>query len=235
MRQVLPLMTYISVSDSFVMSRVHDVLTLETPSGPERELLLSSAESLNAISILCKHVSFFGAELTFYINHIVDEGTLTILSHLNYTNVNKVCVYGTHCRGKPDKTEHKVMSLFAHLQHLSFTNIKFNKVEISHLSEASRVGHVPFLTHLSFRYCDGLESNLSLLFNEPWSQLTHLEFLQKNLNASDLRVIGNMQDNKLPKLLFLILHIPKYPYTGDTDRIHRPLIINYLKERFTSL
>ena len=95
------------------------------------------------------------------------------------------------------------MPLFVNLQRLSFNSIDFLTYEILSLSEVSRVGNLPCVTDLSFTNCKFLQTKLSLLFSSPWSRLTHLGLCKCGLNVEDYEMIGNIQDDRLPKLLSL--------------------------------
>ena len=129
--------------------------------------------------------------------------SLLLLSQLNHPNVKKVCVHGRYL--DTTQTPDKVLPLFMHLQHLSFISLTFDTKDILYLSEAQRACSVPCLTHLSFRCCYSLRSNLALLFRSPWPHLTHLGFDECDLNITDVEVIGNSQVNYFPNLSSMAL------------------------------
>ena len=158
----------------------------------------------------------------FCIETSYEHEPLQLLSNLNRENIKKV-EYAIkeryRIRHKPDAAESNVQLRFTHLQHISFRTD-----EIESFSDASQNGNLPCLTHMSFQHCSSLGSTLSSLFRTKWPTLTHLGFHECSLNIVDLNILGNMQDNRLPKLLSL----------GLAD-VRNTLVISNLNERFTSL
>ena len=133
-----------------------------------------------------------------------DDEALQLLLQLNLTNIKRIHIKKSgFYKGRFWRAKLKAVPLFSHLQQLSFSSISFDPEEIISLSEASRVGNLPCLTHLSFAYCSSLGSNLSLLCRSPWHQLTHLGFQECSLNFEDLEIIANTQDDRFPNLLSL--------------------------------
>ena len=108
------------------------------------------------------------------------------------------------------------------------------------LSEASRVGNLPCLTHLNFENC-ALRGNLSLLFSSPWPQLKHLGFYECDINIEDFEIIGNMKEDPFPNLISLSFTFPfsvmqylneKVAVEGDVTAVVATIELNtmsYLK------
>ena len=226
MRKVLPSISCIMVEDMCVMRRVCDhVLIMEKHYdvfGTPQTLTLRDALAVK--NILLEHMGLIGGDLSINIESNYDTDSLQILTDLNCSNIKGIHVE----ESRPVKFETKLKSLplFAQLQHLSFSSIHFLPIEIRSLSEASRVGNLPCLTHLSFTYCESLRTNLSLLFRSPWPQLTHLGFEQCFLDKTDLKIIGNMQENCLPNLISMNFI--------DKDRLSLAVIAQ-LNGRFSTL
>ena len=242
MRPVLPSMTCITVKDCFVMSRDHDLITIDRDYDPDTDISvdrshkekLESCEARNAISILGNYVGDLGEKLSLHTNTFTNEDTLTLLSQLNHTYVHEVRVCGKYCEGKPNSIERKTLPLFEHLKHLSFAFIEFDKNNISSLSDASQRKMLPCLTHLKFIHCTGLQSSLALLFRSPWRQLTHVGFHHCILDISDMKVIGNVQNDCFPRLASLGLSFSKYGIISGGIMQKVPSM-EHLKERFDSL
>ena len=221
MRQALPFINYIEVGHFCVMHRVHDVLFFGTRYDdivlrPQTPHLRFPSE---AKKILLKHVSCFGGDVSIQVESSREFEFLQLLSDLNCTNIK-----GIHVKKRYTESfvnEPKALPLFAYLKHLTFTFIDFQTHEIMSLSEASRVGNLPCLTHLNFEEC-APRGNLSLLFSSPWPQLKHLGFHECFLFIQDFNIIGNMRDNRFPNLLSLSI----------TDEF---LVKRKLDERLTTL
>ena len=200
MRQILPSIRYITVGDICIMRRVHDILVIEIRYDDAFESQIPGLRDARvAINTLLNHVGFLGSDLSIYIEH--SSGPLQLLAEINCTNIKNI-----HIQQRPTEklvTNLKAMPLFVNLQRLSFNSIDFLTYEILSLSEVSRVGNLPCVTDLSFTNCKFVQTKLSLLFSSPWSRLTHLGLCKCGLNVEDYEMIGNIQDDRLPKLLSL--------------------------------
>ena len=226
MRQVLPFINYIAVGDVFVMRRVHNVVIIGTR---HDNLTIKSIDEPMAAILLRKHMGFLGANLSINKESSYASTILQDLSELTCANIKSIHVHER--RTKRIKNELRALPLFQHLKHLSFRGIDFVTDEILSLPEASRVGNLPCLTHLSFAHCSSLRNNLSLLFKTTWPKLTHLGFEECSLADEDLKIIGNMQKNCLPNLISMNL-------SNIDSQLPNKLsstVIAQLNERFATL
>ena len=224
MRQVLPFINYIAVGDVCVMRRVHDVVTI-LPDYRDAPGFPYLREEHNGVNILLKHIGFLGEDLSIPMG--TNDEPLQNMSILNCANIKSINLK----KGRPLGFKHKLITApFVYLKYLSFRSITFFTDEITSLSEASRSGDFPCLTHLSFEYCRSRESNLALLFRSPWPQLIHLGFKDCSLENEDLVIIGNMQYNCLPNVISMNLI-----YTVSPLPMLSPAVIAHLNKRFSTL
>ena len=98
--------------------------------------------------------------------------------------------------------------------HLSLTCSKFHVDDsvFNALSKAYQEGKIPNLSHLSFaRLKEDIKNKLYLLFQTPWSKLTHLDLSVCKLDKNDVQIVlGGIdpgQENLLPVLSSLAIEL----------------------------
>ena len=205
-RQVLPSITYIVIGTRITISRVHEVLRINSLDYDFGTFMLHPRSSKEIwLPKLYRNLIHFGTDLSVKIR----VPTTQCLSQMNHPNIKTISIMISPHYFSVRDTDSKLNTLppFVHLQQLSFMSTHFAEGDILNLSGDQRIGNLPCLTHLSFIWCYGLESNLSKLFSSTWLHLTHLEFSKCHLNVHDLKVIGNVKKNHFPNLSSLTISL----------------------------
>ena len=94
------------------------------------------------------------------------------------------------------------------LTHLAFNDVHVENVVLGCLSRSTQDQHLPNLKYLSLTGSKGtVRGKFGLLFQTPWTKLTHLDVSMCHLDRSDLKVIcaatNSALENNLPSLTSL--------------------------------
>ena len=161
----------------------------------------------------------------YFVNKNYNEKPMVDLTNLIKGKIRQFCIRQAACF----LFANKELDICPYLTGLSFASIglQLNRTVFTTLCQAASTEKLPNIRHLSFSGCSsGIKGKLNLLFNKPWSTLTHFDVTKCDLDEQDVEVIfaatHESKENCLPKLMSLALSPQNVVFKRKMEIFMRP-------------